>query len=140
MRETALIVGPHGSAGNFGSHDETVTPVTIIPTADLVREAARVLYQRFPDDHPAFNEMGASIRDGVGAGDAFSAALRSLAIAEGENWPARDAVKEAARVLLGAMFEPDGTTYNGDFLGKLPAAPIHNIEASLRALAGQGGE
>jgi len=79
-----VMLGHHGSAGNYGSHDETVTPVTIIPTADLVREAARVL--------------------------------------------------------LGAMFEPDGTTYNGDFLGKLPPAPIHSIEASLRALAGQGGE
>jgi len=38
-----VILGPHGSAGNYGSHDETTTPVTIIPTADLVREAARVL-------------------------------------------------------------------------------------------------
>jgi len=50
-----VLLGPHGSAGNFGSHDETVTPVTIIPTADLVKEAARVLleaHDRFLAEHP----------------------------------------------------------------------------------------
>ncbi len=84
-----LLAGTRGSPELID--DETIIPVTIIPTADLVKEAARVLVKWL--DEP-MTEGGMTAQEigfmkatgGIGeaAYDALEAALRALAGQGGE--------------------------------------------------------
>ncbi len=133
---------------------ETIIPVTIIPTADLVREAARVLlgwmhgYGEGMDDQlrALADAMQADAKDAGSTVDAMirlaslERALRALAEVKG--WPARDPIKEAAMVLL----EAESDVTEGAIQAACDAADIHPMKAmralvaALRSLAGQGGE